>query len=135
MRINYALLFIILSATLGKAQTETKSLEEPSSFHPKDTWLVGAGATYLGLTAKGGMFAADQLWLGAEAEITNFLSKRREAGLFSRYYVGKGMMQGFVGAGVSYGYFRFGSWDIDNPRPTRTYYSFKLNALAARKFT
>lgn len=134
MKIAYVSLLIMLSATLSQAQTEAKSPASPkeklSSFHPKGSWLIGAGATYLGLTAKGGVFAANQLWVGVEAEKHKLFSRRREVGLASRYYFGKGMMHGFVGAGASYGYFRFTSWDFDNYEPPKIYHSFKLNALA-----
>ena len=132
MKSAYTLLFITFSVTIGQAQTETEFpiKEKVNSFHPEGSWLLGAGATYLGLTAKGGVFAADQLWVGAEAEKHNFLSERREVGLASRYYVGKGRMHGFLGTGVSYGYFKFDSWVIDNYEQPKTYHSIKLNTLA-----
>ncbi len=134
MKIIYTSLLIMLSATLSQAQTETESpassKEKLSSFHPKGSWLLGAGATFLGLTAKGGVFAADQLWLGVEVERHKLFSTRQEIGFVPRYYVGKSRMHGFAGAGVSYGYFRTDSWDFDNPRPPKIYHSVKLNTLA-----
>lgn len=99
-----------------------------TAVHPKGTWLVGAGATFFGLTAKGGNFLTERLWLGAELEVHDLFSARREAGVLTRYYLGKGRLRAFGGAGVSYGSFKNAWPDFDNPTPSVKYYSYKLNA-------
>ena len=120
------------AASNAQSTSKSDSSNQKSTFaqHPKGTWLLGVGATYIGLTAKGGAFATNRLWVGAEAEIHDLLTERREVGLFTRYYAGKGKAHLFVGTGVSYGAFKEFSWDIDDYTPPQTYHSVKLNALA-----
>jgi len=127
------LLILILTISTGQAQTtlfKPDSVRESFLTHGKNNWLVGAGATYFGLTAKGGRFVANRWWVGAEIELHELLSSRQEIGLFTRYYTGERMINGFIGGGLSYGHFQTWNWDIDNFEPAPPLYrSVKLNAL------
>jgi hypothetical protein len=128
------LLFILtLTISVCRSQTilfEPDPVKKSFLIHSKSNWLVGAGATYFGLTAKGGRFFADRWWVGAEMELHELLSSRQEVGLFTRYYTGERKINGFIGGGLSYGHFQTWNWDIDNFEPDPPLYrSVKLNAL------
>lgn len=136
MRKTFILSAILVSSFIGKAQTTSEPLPSKKTImdvsYRQGTWLLGAGITLVGMTAKCGIFATNHLWIGVEAEKHNFLSKRREAGLFTRYYVGKGNLRGFVGTGLSYGRFEsFYMWgDEPSADPKEVYHDVKMNALA-----
>ncbi len=96
--------------------------------HQKGNWLVGAGPTFLGVTAKAGRFVANRTWVGVQSEWNDFLSFRREAGAFARYYLWNGGgLSGFSEAGVSYGRFQAYNFNIDDPSPDAIYQTAKLN--------
>lgn len=98
--------------------------------HQKGKWLIGAGPTLVGVTAKAGRFVANRTWVGIEGEGHAFLSDRLEAGVFARYYLWHGLLPGFSEVGVSYGRFQVWDWDFDNETPgsPELYRSVKLNA-------
>ena len=99
--------------------------------HQKGKWLVGAGPTFFGVTAKAGRFVANRTWVGVEGEAHALLSDRLEAGVFARYYLlHGGIISSFSEVGVSYGRFQGWDWDIDDETPGRPelYRSIKLNA-------
>lgn len=127
----FPLSFLLISSEVV-AQNTSQETEIPkeklTAVHPKGTWMVGAGATFLGFTAKGGNFLTERIWLGGEAEFHDFFTARKEVGMMARYYSGKGRVRTFSSAGVSFGAFK-DSWpDFDNPKPPTIYDSFKLNA-------
>lgn len=125
-------LAVAASIRVGRAQTPVlkNGPKNPWLLHSKNHWLVGAGPTYFGVTAKAGRFIANRWWAGAEVELHELLSSRQEVGLFTRYYTGERMISGFIGGGVSYGHFQAWDWDFDNVLPTPPLYrSTKLNAL------
>ena len=104
--------------------------KETFEVHQKNNLLVGGGLTMLGLTAKAGGFVGKRWWVGAEGELHNLLSTRREIGLFTRYYTGERLFNAFIGAGASYGRFQAWNWDFDRVLPTPpVHHSTKLNAL------
>lgn len=98
--------------------------------HQKGKWLVGAGPTFIGATAKAGKFVANRVWIGLQGEGHAALSDRLEAGVFARYYLlHGGRISSFSEVGVSYGRFQVWSFDIDNEFPDPVLYrSVKLNA-------
>lgn len=131
MRFFLAFALILLAFCGVKAQQVVETPNSPkenlTAVHPKGTWLVGVGGTFIGLTAKGGSFLTERLWLGGELETQSFFTTRREVGVLTRYYVGKGELRAFVGTGVSYGSFKDSWADFDNPMPSIKHYSYKLN--------
>lgn len=98
--------------------------------HQKGKWLVGAGPTFFGATAKAGKFIANRTWVGVEGEAHALLSDRLEAGVFARYYLLHGVISSFSEVGVSYGCFQVWDWGFDNETPgsPELYRSVKLNA-------
>ena len=98
--------------------------------HQKGKWLVGAGPTFIGATAKAGKFVANRVWVGIQGEGHAAFSDRLEAGVFGRYYLWHGLLNGFSEVGVSYGRFQAWDFDFDNERPgsPELYRSVKLNA-------
>lgn len=96
--------------------------------HQKGKWLVGVGPTYFGATAKAGKFVANRVWIGLEGEGHALLSDRLEAGVFGRYYLWHGLLNGFSEAGVSYGRFETINFNIDDFTPNEVYRSVKLSA-------
>ena len=46
--------------------------------------MLGAGPSYVGGTAKAGVFLNHNIVVGASAEVHDLLSSRKEAGLFAR---------------------------------------------------
>lgn len=89
-----------------------------SSLHQQNKWLIGAGPTLLGVTAKAGRFIANRTWVGVQGEVHALLSDRREVGVFARYYLWNGgLLSGFSEVGVSYGRFQVWEWDFDNEYP------------------
>jgi hypothetical protein len=98
--------------------------------HQQGKWLVGAGPTLLGVTAKAGRFVANRTWLGAQGEVHALFSNRREVGLFARYYLWNGgVLSGFSEVGVSYGHFQEQNLTFFSEGPIHPIYkSAKLNA-------
>lgn len=121
-----ALLLVTLS-TLGQAQDMLfKEGQTTYQTNAKGHWMAGGGFTLIGATGKVGRFVADHVWVGGELEHLSFFGTRHEAGLFARYYKGRGMLNGILGTGISYG--RFQGWTFDGPE-LPAYRSLKLNAL------
>lgn len=125
-----------LRSFVGPKNSDWKA--ETIAQHQKGSWLTGVGLTLLGATAKAGYFPADRFWIGAQTEFHGFLSDRKEAGLFARYYLWNGtLISGFAEGGVSYGSFQAWDWDFDHEKPgspTR-YESAKLNAALGLEMT
>ncbi|RAJ94405.1 hypothetical protein LX87_04292 [Larkinella arboricola] len=125
-----------LKKLTGPKNPEWKA--ESVAQHQRGSWLIGAGLTLLGATAKAGYFPAHRFWVGVEGEVHGFLSNRKEAGLFARYYLWNGgFISGFAESGVSYGHFQGWDMDIDNETPgspTR-YESAKLNGALGLEIT
>lgn len=96
------------------------------------TLMVGAGPTFFGANLKGGVFVPKHFLLGASMELHEFLSSRKEAGLFVRKYVNINRFSVFLQAGSSYGTFQAWDFDIDNETPGTSplYRSWKLNGVA-----
>lgn len=133
-----AFCFITGSYTFGQSRSENyRDWQALSSTnHQQGTWLVGAGPTVFGATAKIGHFINDRFWLGVEAEVHQLNSDRREAGLFGRYYLWSGRLSGFTELGVSYG--RFQKWDydiIDKVNTNPIYNTAKLNGALGIEYT
>lgn len=137
MKSRYVLTALLVGClcTRGFGQIgSTKSAEEWRAVsvaqHQKGKWLVGAGPTFIGATAKAGKFVANRVWAGVQIEGHTAFSDRLEAGVFGRYYLWHGLLNGFSEVGVSYG--RFQKWDLDfdNERPDspELYRSVKFNA-------
>lgn len=129
------LLYLTLGISISFGQITPRSVPKDwnaisSINHQKNKWLVGAGLTYLGLTAKAGRFVAPRTWLGLEAESHHLLSDRQEIGVFARYYLWNGgLISGFSALGVSYGSFQAWNWNFDGSKPPQPLYqSPKLNA-------
>jgi len=124
---------LIHSFSFGQGTTKAKISDwkaVSSAFHQQGKWLIGAGPTLIGVTAKAGRFIANRTWLGIEAESHSLLSYRQEAGVFARYYLWNGsFISGFSEIGVSYGHFQGWNWDFDKIEPPQPLYrSAKLNA-------
>lgn len=104
--------------------------------HLRGKWLLGAGPTFLGVTAKAGHFIANRTWLGVEGENHSFFSDRQEAGVFARYYLWNGgLLSGFSAVGVSYGRFQVWEWDFDNEYPSPpVYYSAKYSVAIGLEY-
>lgn len=136
MRVILAFVLTVVAVTGGEAQisSQVQLSGEKNLFikYPKNHWLVGAGVTIVGLTAKTGKFMTNQWWIGAEAEIHNFLTTRQEVGLFTRYYTGKRRANGFVGTGLSYGHFQGKKMKFDEPAEAllTNHRSLKMSLLA-----
>ena len=136
MKTIFLSVLITLAVTAGQAQTNSQlrlsSEEEFFIRRPKDRWLVGAGITLVGLTAKTGRFMNDRWWVGTEAEIHNFLTTRQEIGLFTRYYTGVRRVNAFAGIGLSYGHFRGKKMRSNEPAEAllSTHRSLKMSMLA-----
>ncbi|GAB3644227.1 hypothetical protein [Spirosoma arcticum] len=138
MKNPYVLTAILLGClyTSGFGQTSNKNKANDwravsVAQHQKGKWLVGAGPTLIGATAKVGRFVANRTWIGVEGEGHALLSDRLEAGVFARYYLWNGgVISGFSVLGVSYGRFQEWDWDTDNEKPgsPELYRSVKLNA-------
>ena len=127
------LLGYLCTNSFGQTGTQAKIDDWPAvaaAQHQKGKWLVGAGPTLIGATAKIGRFVANRTWVGIEGEGHAFLSDRLEAGVFARYYLWNGFLPGFSEVGVSYGRFQGWDWDIDDETPgsPELYRSVKLNA-------
>lgn len=135
MRNWYILTVILLGClfTSGFGQTDANAEADQwraisVAQHQKGKWLVGAGPTLFGATVKAGRFIANRTWVGVEGEGHALLSSRLEAGIFGRYYLWHGLLNGFSEVGVSYGRFQGWSFDIDNEFPDPPLYrSVKLN--------
>ncbi|RIV25238.1 hypothetical protein DYU11_07985 [Fibrisoma montanum] len=124
--LHSALLFLLFN-TVGQAQDMfLKEGRATYQTNAKGHWMAGGGLTFIGVTGKAGRFVADHVWLGGELEHLSFFGTRYEAGVFARYYKGKGMLNGILGTGVTYGQFK--GWTFDGPMPP-AYRSVKLNAL------
>lgn len=104
--------FVCMSQDLVKLSQKTMPIA-----YQKGRFMGGVGATFFGLTAKAGGFVQNRLWIGAEGELHEFLSSRKEAGLFARYYPWNGQLTTFVETGISYGQFGYWNFDIDNEYP------------------
>ena len=136
MKNRYVLTALLLGGlcTSGFGQTDANAKADQwraisVAQHQKGKWLVGAGPTFFGVTAKAGKFVANRVWVGVEGEAHALLSDRLEAGVFGRYYLWHGLINGFSEVGVSYGRFQGWSFDIDNEFPDPVLYrSVKLNA-------
>lgn len=97
---------------------------------PKSTYLVGGGVTFLGFTAKAGVFLNKNFVVGINGEIHRLLSDRNEVGVFGRKYINKNRLSFYVQPGLSYG--SFTEWDlgdIHEPNPVKNtkYNTFKIN--------
>lgn len=136
MKAIFVFVLVMMAVTAGQAQLNSQSQlsSEKELFieHPKNHWLVGAGVTLIGLTAKTGRFINDKWWIGTEAEIHNFLTTRQEIGLFTRYYTGIRRVNGFVGTGLSYGQFQGKKMRSDEPAEAllTNHRSLKVSVLA-----
>ena len=136
MKIILVFVLVMVAVITGQAQTnlqlQLSSENELFIKRPKYRWLVGAGITLVGLTAKTGRFMNDKWWIGTEAEIHNFLTTRQEIGLFTRYYTGVRRANGFVGTGLSYGQFRGRKMRSDEPAEAllTDHRSLKMSVLA-----
>lgn len=97
---------------------------------PPHTFLVGAGPTFFGLNAKAGYFLKHNILVGANSELHELFSSRREAGVFGRKYLNSNRLSFFVQAGAAYGKYQAWNWNIDNPEPSKLYRSVKLNVMA-----
>ena len=80
---------------------------------------MGAGPTFLGLSAKVGVFAGRNLLLGVNGERHELFSSRREAGVFARKYLNRNRLSFFVQGAAAYGRFQLWNWDIDRPSDER----------------
>ncbi|WP_077921421.1 hypothetical protein [Spirosoma sp. 209] len=146
MKNRYVLLACLLGMLAGRSQAQTAA-DQPiqdsewksvAALHQqKGNWMVGAGLTLLGATARGGRFIANRTWVGVEAEYHSLIALRREGGVFARYYLWSGsFVSGFVGGGVTYGWYHDRVFNLDgsslnDPAP---YYSPKLNALVGVEY-
>ncbi|REA63792.1 hypothetical protein DSL64_05045 [Dyadobacter luteus] len=121
--------FCILTLFQSSFGQQAKWYNVPTS--PK-TLMVGAGPTIFGANLKGGIFLKQHFLVGASIEVHEFLSSRKEAGLFARKYVNSNRLSVFVQVGPSYGSFQEWDFDMDNktPGPTPLYRRLKLNGMA-----
>jgi hypothetical protein len=92
--------------------------------------MIGAGPTFFGVNAKGGVFLKKHFMLGASLELHELLSSRKEAGLFLRKYVNSNRISFFAQAGTSYGSFQEWDLDMDSPSTPAVYKRLKLNGGA-----
>ena len=118
--------------SFGQTGSEAKKWRAISVVqHQQGKWLIGAGPTFIGATAKAGKFVANRVWIGIQGEGHAAFSDRLETGVFARYYLlHGGRISSFSEIGVSYGRFQGWDFDFDNeiPGSPELYRSIKLNA-------
>lgn len=113
MKFIFSTLFFACLAATSFAQE--KWYRNPT---PAGIFMAGAGPTFLGVSAKAGVFTKGNILLGFNGELHELLSSRREAGVFGRKYLNSNRLSFFVQAGVAYGRFQiwdFAALDIDKP--------------------
>lgn len=124
MKVNLLItVLILLVVSTGYAQTE------PWYKLPTEhgTVVVGAGPTYVGGTAKAGIFLKQNRVLGISAEFHNLLSTRKEVGIFGRQYLNSNRFSAYLQPGISYGTFESWNLNIDDFTEEQKYTTVKLN--------